>query len=71
MAILRCTESHFDGTRVVAAGELVDSDDPILQGREQYFEPVDTYVTRRSARAVETATAAPGEVRTVKRPRKS
>lgn len=67
MAILRCTESFAgDDNRVVTAGSLVDADDPVVKGREHLFEPVETFMARRAG--VEQATAAPGEVRTVKRP---
>lgn len=67
MATLRCKEPFavfIDGVpHVVGAGQLVDSDDPVVQGREAMFEQVDTYMTRH--RPVEQATAAPGEARTV------
>lgn len=69
MAILRCIEPFAgDDNRVVSAGSLVDSDDPIVKGREHLFEPVETYMSRRAG-TTEQATAAPGEVRNVKRPR--
>lgn len=75
MATLRCKEAfaaYTDGVpRVVGAGELVDTDDPIIEGREHMFEPIDTYMSRRGGGQDETATAAPGEARTVtKRTRK-
>jgi len=67
MATLRCTHAfttEIDGVpRVVTGGQLVDSDDPVVAGREHLFEAVDTYMARR--KSVEEATAAPGEVRTV------
>lgn len=66
MAILRCTESFVAGQVVFTFGQLVDSADSVVEGREHLFEPVDVYVSRQSARATETATAAPGEVRNVK-----
>lgn len=74
MATLRSKTAFavfFDGVpRVVGAGELVDSDDPVVDGREEMFEPVDTFMSRH--RSSETATAAPGEARAIKRsPRKT
>lgn len=63
MAILRCTESFAADGRVFTLGQLVDSAEPVVKGREHLFEPVDVYVSRRSS---ETATAAPDEARTVK-----
>ena len=47
---------------MVTGGQLVDSADPIVKGRERFFEPVDDYMAKRSAN-VEEATAAPGERR--------
>jgi len=41
------------GRRMVKAGEVLDSDDPVLHGRERLFAPV------------EQATAAPGELRSL------
>jgi len=71
MAIKRCTASFAaivnGAPRVVQTGALVDSRDPILKGREAHFEDVDTYVARRHS-AVEAATAAPGEQRTITPP---
>jgi hypothetical protein len=46
---------------------ILSADDPLVQGREQLFRPVQ--VTRSTASAVETATAAPGERRSTSRPR--
>lgn len=69
MAVLRCTEAfafsdHKTGVeRVVRPGDLVDSKDPLVKGREQWFEGVETTVDRVSDRSVEQATAAPGEKR--------
>jgi len=56
------------GPVVYAGGRLVGDDDPILRTHGQLFEPVEVQVQRqeqapRAATAVETATAAPGEVR--------
>lgn len=70
MAIKRCKMSFAvqvgGAPRVVPAGTLVEDGDPILQGREAYFEDVETYVSDREASRVEQATAAPGEQRTVR-----
>lgn len=70
MAALRCTNpfvAYLDGVpRLVTGGELVDANDPVVQGRDQFFEPVDDYLSRRGTKAaptVEQATAAPGERR--------
>lgn len=77
MTILRCTEAFAVQMgvvpRVVQYGEDVDSDDPVVKGHEQHFEPVETHLARERAKKagaspVETATAAPGEVRAVSRP---
>lgn len=71
MATLRCKDAFAADVagvpRVVAAGQLVDSSDPIVKGRERFFEPVDMYMGRRSEKPpaqAETATAVPGERRT-------
>jgi hypothetical protein len=53
---------------VYAAGRLVEEGDPILDGRELLFEPVEVVAARMSG--AETATAAPGEQRTRTAPRK-
>lgn len=80
MAVLRCTAAYavmVNGVpRVVAHDELVDSNDPIVKGREQHFETVDQHMQRRrrdrtDTAPVEQATAAPGEKRSVGRPRKA
>lgn len=65
MAILRCTEPFAADGVIVTMGQLIDSGHPVVKGREHLFEPVETFVSRRSGS--ETATAAPGEARTVKR----
>lgn len=68
MEILRCKEpfaADIDGVpRVITAGQLLDSSDPVIKGRERFFEAVDAHMARRS-REVEQATAAPGEKRSV------
>jgi hypothetical protein len=53
-------------------GQLLPDDHPYLRGREQFFEPAEDAAARApgAAAAVETATAAPGERRSVaRRPR--
>lgn len=56
---------HTGTPRVVSPGQLFDSADPCVVKRPNLFESVEVAVTR-----TETATAAPGEVRTVGRPRR-
>lgn len=72
MAVKRCraafTVWNPDGMpRVVAGGDLVDDQDPILKTHGHLFEDVDAYVAERSSQ-VEQATAEPGERRAVRRP---
>ncbi len=71
MAVLRCIEpfafSDKGVERVVRAGDLVDDKDPLVKGRERWFETVDANVGRMTDRSVEQATAAPGEKRTTAR----
>lgn len=83
MTTLRCRESFtawVNGEpRVVPAGRLVDSKDEVVKGREALFDKADDFVEKwgRSDRVempkpesrVESATAAPGERRSVGRPR--
>jgi hypothetical protein len=76
MAVLRCLApfalTEKSGVeRVVSAGDLVDSTDPVVKGREDLFEPVETTVARTKERGVEKATASPGEKRTAAKPAKS
>jgi hypothetical protein len=70
MATLRCKEpfsADLGGVpRTIPAGALLDSTDPIVKGREHLFESVDVYMDRRAPAAVEAATAAPGEKRSVR-----
>lgn len=67
MGIYRCREA-FTFTdaqgvpRVITAGALVDSDNPDYAKRLQFFEPVEAAAARNTV--TETATAAPGEIRT-------
>ncbi|AMS03166.1 head-tail connector protein [Gordonia phage Herod] len=64
-----CSDAH--GTpRVVRPGDLFDSTDPLVTGRETLFEPVEVATQRSEAvvaggSSVESATAAPGEKRSV------
>lgn len=64
--LLRAREAFFVATksgyaRQIQEGEMVESDDPIVKGREAYFIQV------RIGDVVEQATAAPGEKRAVKK----
>lgn len=72
MAIKRCKSSFavaVDGApRIIRVGTLVKDGDPVLKGREQHFEDVDTYMSRRRP-AVEEATAEPGKLRALTPPR--
>lgn len=55
--------------RVMRPGALVQDNDPVIKGRENLFEDVDTYVQKR-VRRVEDATAEPGGRRSLSRPTK-
>lgn len=78
--IKRCREpfaTEVDGiTRVVSAGELVSTDDPVYsRATRGHFEDVAVHVGQRAGRraaaagaAVEQATADPGEARTLTPP---
>lgn len=73
MAILRAKDSFafVDATgnpRIVGTGDLVASDDPLVKGRESFFERVEAAARRLAG--IEEATAEPGAVRSVGRPRK-
>lgn len=75
MAVLRCRESYaFDTpqgvSRVIRVGDLLDSDDPDVRGREHLFEAVEVASARLRGTTSETATAAPGEARRLSRPGK-
>lgn len=59
MPILRATTSFATSDRTIRTGDLVDSTDPVVKGRESLFELVEV----AAARTVEQATAAPGEKR--------
>lgn len=66
MAALRARETFHVGNATIKRGQLVNANDPIVKGREQFFEdPASIDVP-----PVERATAAPGERRTVRKPRK-
>lgn len=80
MALKRVKESFAhagpDGNMVtLTAGQLVDTDNFDITGKEVLFEDVDTYVARQESNkqaqsttakpSVETATAEPGEKRNV------
>jgi hypothetical protein len=75
MATLRCKEpfsADIDGVpRTIPGGALIDSSDPIVKGREHLFETVDVYMAGRESKAapVESASAAPGEKRSVRAPK--
>jgi hypothetical protein len=50
----------FDGEQItIPAGEIVRAGHPLLKGREEHFEPVESF----GRFDVEQATAAPGEKR--------
>lgn len=76
MAIVRAKEpfAYTDATgvpRIVNPGQLFDADDPAVAKRANLFEPVEVAAARTAA-ATETASAAPGEARSVhRRPRKT
>lgn len=52
-------------------GTLVEDNDPRVLGHEQFFEDAETAAGRTAVSAVEVATAAPGERRSVRRSAKS
>lgn len=57
---------------VYTPGELVDANHPHVKGREDHFETVEAHVSARAGRGgVEQATAAPGEKRSVSKPKAS
>lgn len=63
MAPLRARTHFAIGRRHIRPGDIIDSTDPIVAGREQLFSPVEDSVQR-----VEQATARPGEGRNVRPP---
>lgn len=56
--------------RSYTVGQLVEDGDPVIKGREQFFEDVEAHLAskRSEAKPVEQATAGPGEKRAVARP---
>ena len=75
MAVLRCTEAFAitekNGVaRVLRPGDLVEDKDPVVKQCPHAFEPVEANAAQATSRAVEQATAAPGETRTVRKARK-
>ncbi len=68
----RCTAPFtvwVDGQpRVYAGGQLVTDKDPVLRTHAHLFEDVDAHVAARQAQRVESATAGPGEQRTLTAP---
>jgi hypothetical protein len=72
MTIKRCTSAFavsVDGApRMYTVGQLVNANDPVIKGREDLFEDVETHMADKAARQaprVEQATAEPGEKRSV------
>lgn len=61
---MRATQTFFWGQRIIALGDIVQPDDPVLRKHSSLFEPV------IAPAGVEQATAAPGEKRSVRRPPK-
>lgn len=67
--------SHDGMPRFFGVGDLVEDNDPDIRGREHLFQPAEEAAAmasnrrgQRPSRAMETATAAPGEVRHVTHP---
>ena len=58
----RVKEAFAYGHFVATPGEIWAGDNPAFKGREQFFEPV---ASAAVVRATETATAGPGELRSV------
>lgn len=85
MAVFRVVEAFAmqdkasGAVRLFRPGDLVDAHDPVVRGRESLFEPVEETVRRsiesqvaqvvHGAPGVEQATAAPGEKRSVSKPK--
>jgi hypothetical protein len=83
MTTLRCKEAFMAWVngepRTIPAGFLVDSRDSVVKGREALFDKVEEYVEKwgrpdrvempKTESRVEEATAAPGERRSLGRPR--
>lgn len=64
---LSAARTFVAGRRVVRKGEIFPVDDPIVSGRERLFTPVGDAAAVDTG--VEHATAAPGEKRTIRRPK--
>lgn len=62
----RVREAFAVGNAVYTAGLILSDSNPVVKGREQFLEPIASYVSRIES-ATETATSAPGEVRSVRR----
>ena len=66
---MRCVAAfaaYRNGTPVVVhVGDVFADDDPLIQGKEPFFESVDSHLQRRAG--VESATAEPGEKRALSR----
>lgn len=67
--------SHDGMPRFFGIGDLVEDTDPDIAGREHLFQPAEEAAAmasnrrgQRPSRAMETATAAPGEVRHITHP---
>lgn len=60
---LRAVTTFGWGQRIVREGDIVSSDDPVVRKHAALFEPITVPV-------VEQATAAPGERRSVRIPKK-
>lgn len=59
----RVKEAFAYGNDVATPGQIWSGDNPAYKGREHLFEPVEVAAAR--AAGTETASAAPGEVRSV------
>lgn len=62
MATIRARTHFAVGRHVIRPGDLLDSTDPLVKGREHLFEDPDEAV-----RPIERATARPGEKRATRR----
>ena len=63
MATFRARTTFFWGQRVINQGDLIDGRDPVIKVAATLFDPIDQPT-------VEQATAAPGERRSVRIPKK-
>lgn len=72
MRVIEAFSTDVDGVpRVFPEGHLFRSDDPVVKGRDRFLMDAEVYSDRalRGSDAVETATAAPGEKRSLRRAR--